>query len=248
LTIPFTDKRFFQGGRIMRTAKIQGLLFCFLLSLLLAAPGNSMDRGDTARKRSTLDSRLSPLERRIGKSESRVGESERTLQRFSIQVEELNAESQDGLDSARKAQQTAEAALAGVQAANERISALDDYEEQKSIAIFFPAGRGELSAEARAALDELASQAKTLRGFFIEVAGLGSSEGSGNTYRGPRQKCEGTVVRYLVENHGIPLRRMMASSGYGALQSAGAAPSRKERQSNCRVEVKILVSRGLTMP
>ncbi len=229
----------------MRTARISGLLFWLLLSLL-AAPGNSMDRGDAARKRPMFDSRLSPLERHIGKSESRVGESERTLQRFTIQVEELNEESQDVLDSARRAQRTAEAALAAVQAANERISALDDYEEQKSIAIFFPAGRGELSAEARAALDEVAGQAKTLRGFFIEVAGFASPEGSGNSYQRPSQKYEAAVVRYLVENHGIPLRRMMASPVHSALPSAGATSRRKERLSNCRVEVRILVSRGLT--
>jgi flagellar motor protein MotB len=56
------------------------------------------------------------------------------------------------------------------------------------------------------------------------------------------------VVRYLVENHNIPLRRIITPFGYGEAKAVADNSSRQGRAENRRVEVKILVNRGLTQP
>jgi outer membrane protein OmpA-like peptidoglycan-associated protein len=56
------------------------------------------------------------------------------------------------------------------------------------------------------------------------------------------------VIRYLVENHNIPLRRIVTPYGYGESNPVAENTSRDGRAQNRRVEVKLLVNKGLTAP
>jgi flagellar motor protein MotB len=56
------------------------------------------------------------------------------------------------------------------------------------------------------------------------------------------------VIRYLVENHRIPLRRIVTPYGYGESNPVAENNSRAGRAQNRRVEVKLLVNKGLTQP
>jgi outer membrane protein OmpA-like peptidoglycan-associated protein len=95
-------------------------------------------------------------------------------------------------------------------------------------------------------LDEIAEQAKTERGFVIEVSGFASADGSEALNRRLSQSRADAVVRYLAENHMIPLRRIITPFGYGESQPVAENTTREGREQNRRVEVKILVNRGLT--
>lgn len=203
----------------------------------------------------TVESRVTPVESRVGVAEKRVGEaetrlaqSEQNAQRLAGQIDELSAVSNAARGGAKAAQETADNAVAGVKTTNERITALDDYEAQKSMMVHFKVGSAALSPEAQAALDEIATQAKTQKGFVIEVGGFASADGSENFNRRLSQRRADAVVRYLAETHNIPLRRIITPFGYGELQPVAENTSREGREQNRRVEVKILVSRGLTMP
>lgn len=203
----------------------------------------------------TVESRVTPVEGRMNQAEARVSEaetrltqSEQNAQRLAGQIEELNVISNAARGGAKAAQETADFAVSGVSATNDRITALDEYEAQKSIMVNFKAGSAVLSAEAKAALDEIAAQAKTQKGFVIEVTGFASSDGSQNFNRQLSRRRAEAVVRYLADDHMIPLRRIIMPYGYGEGQPVADNSTREGRQQNRRVEVKILVSRGLTTP
>jgi len=195
-----------------------------------------------------VDSTVVPVENRLGQAEERVTRTEQNAQRLSGQLDELTQVANLAKGGAAAAQQTAEVAVDGVNRTNDRISSLDDYEVRKSDSVNFRVGSAVLSPEAKAKLDEIATQAKTEKGFVIELRGFASSDGSENSNRLLSQHRAEAVLRYLAENHDIPLRRIVLPFGYGEAMPIADNSTRDGRKQNRRVEVSILVSKGLTNP
>jgi outer membrane protein OmpA-like peptidoglycan-associated protein len=197
-----------------------------------------------------VETRVTPVEGRVGEAETRLTQAEANAQRLSGQLEELSAISNAARGGAKAAQETADAAIAGVEATNRRMetwfSTLDDYEAKRGVTINFKVGKFDLLPEAKLVLDEIATQAKTERAYIIEVMGFASADGNENFNRSLSQKRADSVVRYLAENHMIPLRRIITPFGYGEAQPVADNTTREGREQNRRVEVKILVNKGMT--
>jgi len=185
------------------------------------------------------------IDARVTPAEERLTAAEQNAERISGQIDELMAISNAAKGGAKAAQDTADAAVAGVNATNKRISDLDDYVVQSTATVNFRVGSAVLSPEAKASLDEVANTAMTLKGYTIEVTGFASADGDKRTNKSLSERRAQAVKDYLIENHNVPLRRMSTSYGYGELQAVADNTTREGRQQNRRVEVKLLVSRGI---
>jgi len=164
-------------------------------------------------------------------SDTRVTPVEENQARIAGQIDELYAVAAE----ARKE--------AG--AAHERISALDDYDVQESVAVNFRVNSAVLTPEAKSQLDSLAAKTTSARGFMIEVSGHTDSTGSdAKNFRLSQQRAE-AVVQYLAVNHKIPLRRFITPMGYGKTEAVADNTTAAGRAQNRRVEVKMLLNRGL---
>jgi outer membrane protein OmpA-like peptidoglycan-associated protein/uncharacterized protein YdeI (BOF family) len=192
-----------------------------------------------------VTSNVVPVENRVGAAENRIGQVEQNSQRLSGQLDELAAVSNAARGGAKAAQETADAAVSGVNATNERISALDDYQVQNTTSVLFKVGSAVLLPDGKQKLDQVAQQALQAKGYVLEVSGFASSDGSTEANRRLSQRRADAVIRYLVENHQIPLRRIITPYGYGALNPVADNATREGREQNRRVEVKVLVNRGL---
>lgn len=195
-----------------------------------------------------VESRAAPLEERATTTETKLSEVEQNAQRLSGQMDELAAVANTARGGARAAQETADAAVAGVNATNDRISALDDYEPQTVTAVNFRSGSAVLSTDAKSKLDEIANKAMNSKGYVLEVSGYADSTGSVARNRVLSQRRADAVIRYLVENHSIPLRRIVTPYGYGESNAVADNTTRTGRAENRRVEIKLLVNKGLTQP
>jgi OOP family OmpA-OmpF porin len=171
--------------------------------------------------------------------ESRVAPVEQENQRIAGQVEELN-------EVSKMARSEAEKANVGVAAANERITAIDDYVIEDSAAVYFKVNSAIITPEYRQALDDLARKAMAMKGYVIEITGHADSTGNVERNRALSQQRADAVVRYLQENHDIPLRRIVTPFGYGQMKPVADNNTPEGRRQNRRVEVKVLVSRGMT--
>lgn len=194
---------------------------------------------DDLRSARSLNSRINPVE-------ERVGAAEQNAQRLSGQLDELVAISNAARGGAKAAQDTADAAVSGVNATNSRITELDDYAVQNSATVNFRVGSSVLSTEAKTQLDTVAQSATGLKGFVMEVTGFADATGDTVRNRALSQRRAEAVIQYLVENHGVPLRRILPSYGFGELNSVAENTTKEGRAQNRRVEVKLLVSKGLT--
>lgn len=192
-----------------------------------------------------VESRAAPLEDRASTTETKLSQVEQNAQRLSGQLDELAAVANTAKGGARAAQETADSAVAGVNATNERISALDDYTPQTVLAVNFKTGSAVLSADSKAKLDELATKALNSKGYVLEVSGFTDTTGSVARNRALSQRRADNVIRYLVENHQIPLRRIVTPYGFGETNPVAENNTRTGRAENRRVEVKLLVNKGL---
>jgi OOP family OmpA-OmpF porin len=195
-----------------------------------------------------VESRAAPLEDRATTTERKLSAVEENAQRLSGQLDELSAVANTARGGARAAQETADAAVAGVNLTNERISALDDYEPQSVAAVNFRTGSSILSTDSKTKLDDIATKALNAKGYVLEVSGYADSTGSITRNRMLSQRRADAVIRYLVENHNIPLRRIVTPYGYGETNPIAENTSREGRAENRRVEIKLLVNKGLTQP
>jgi OmpA-OmpF porin, OOP family len=202
---------------------------------------------DSQRVAVSINSQVVPVENRVGQAETRLTDAEQNAQRLSGQVEELSQVANLAKGGAAAAQQTAEQAVEGVNKTNDRITSLDDYEEKNTATINFKVGSAVLTPEGKVALDEVATRAKSEKGYVIEVRGFASSDGSeGLNDRLSERRAE-AVMRYLAQ-HEIPLRRIVLPFGYGEAMPVADNTTREGRKQNRRVEVRIMVNRGLTSP
>ncbi|MEW6362260.1 MAG: OmpA family protein [Acidobacteriota bacterium] len=203
----------------------------------LAATKIRFDKDDF-RVAQSIDSRVTPAEQRLTAQEQNA-------QRIAGQIDELMAISNAARGGAKAAQETADAAVAGVNATNQRITALDDYVVQTTETVNFKVNSAVLSPEAKAKLDQIAAAAMSLKGYVIEVTGFASADGSSAKNKELSRRRAQAVIDYLVETHNIPLRRIGQSYGFGELQAIADNNTREGREQNRRVEIKVLVSRGL---
>ena len=216
-------------------------------------------RKDDAVIAQTMDARVVPVETSLKDTQVRLGETEQNAQRLSGQFRELTAVTDIVRDSAKAAQtsadgamseatnakSTAENAKAGVKTANERITSLDDYDVKDVTTVAFKVGSAVLSEKERKGLDTLAETAKKEKGYLIEVTGYASSDGDEAFNRRLSQKRADTVIQYLAENYSIPMRRFVVPMGYGEKNPIADNATSVGRKENRRVEVRILISKGM---
>ena len=209
---------------------------------------------------SSVETRVDPIENRLTDVETKLVQSEQNAQRLSGQVEEVSAIAKAARSAAKAAQDTGdaaqqaaadaaregvEAAKATANAANERISSLDDYEAKSTTTVLFQLGSALLSNESRARLDEAAAAAKAEKGYMIEVTGYASSEGDPALNERLSQRRADAVIRYLTEDQGVPLRRLVTPFGFGAKKPVADNATLAGRKQNRRVEVRVLINKGI---
>jgi outer membrane protein OmpA-like peptidoglycan-associated protein len=129
---------------------------------------------------------------------------------------------------------------------NKRVSDLDDYKVVGEAAIFFDSGKYSLDDAAKAAIDTVWAYSKGLDNYMIEISGYASSSGTKQLDQKLSADRASAVAHYLVEKHNVPMRRILAPVGYGASHPAADNTDSQGRAINRRVDVKVLVNKGLS--
>ena len=163
--------------------------------------------------------------------------------------------------SANRAQATANAAGADAQAAdagalmdaaaiqmvNQRVSDLDSYKTVAEAVIFFPADGSTLDDAAKADLATLAAYTNGgVEGYMVEIAGYASSTGTKQLNQKLSEDRAASVAKYLRETQNVPMRRILVPAGYGATHPDAANSDPQGRALNRRVDVKVIVNKGLS--
>jgi len=132
-----------------------------------------------------------------------------------------------------------------IQENTERFSQLSDYDVKGEATIRFSVGSSNISAEDQQQLKRLAQAATGFVGYIIEVKGFADTSGSAVMNQKLSEDRAEAVVAYFIQQCNVPVRRIVAPGAMGEYQPAASNESKEGRAQNRRVEVKVLVNKGI---
>ncbi len=191
-------------------------------------------------------------EQQIEANKSAAANAQTTANQGVAAAGQAQASANKAQSSANQAQGTANAAGAGavmdaeaISLVNKRVSDLGDYKTVVEAALFFESDQSSLSADDKKVLDKLASDAMSTQNYMIEIAGYASSTGTKALNQKLSDERAAAVTDYLRNSANVPMRRILAPAGYGATHPAATNTDPEGRDINRRVDVKVLVNKGL---
>jgi outer membrane protein OmpA-like peptidoglycan-associated protein len=191
-------------------------------------------------------------EQQIEANKAAAGKAQSTANQGVTAAGDAQSSADQAQTSANQAGSMAQAAgtvavmnAADVQIVNQRVSDLDDYKTVAEAAIYYATGKYALDDPAKADLDKLVALAQSTDGYMIEIAGYASKTGTKATNQQLSEDRASAVANYLRNQGNIPMRRILAPAGYGATHPDAANTDAQGRELNRRVDVKLIVNKGL---
>jgi len=133
------------------------------------------------------------------------------------------------------------------EAVQRRFSALADYEVKNQAVVYFASGKTTLGEKEKAALSQLAGDARNLSGYIVEVQGFADSTGNLAANQTLSKERAFAVINYLMQEGNIPPRHLVSPGAMGISSPAASNETAQGRSENRRVEVKVLVNKGVAM-
>ena len=127
----------------------------------------------------------------------------------------------------------------------QRFTALSEYDVKGQATVKFPVGSSSISAKDQIQLKELANTATGLKGYIVEVMGYADSTGSAAMNTKLSEDRAKTVVTYLMQQGNVPVRHIVAPGAMGEYGATAPNETKTGRAENRRVEVKVLVNKGI---
>jgi OmpA-OmpF porin, OOP family len=128
---------------------------------------------------------------------------------------------------------------------SKRFSELSEYDTKADISVNFAVGSSTISASDKAALSKLAQDAVNLTGYIIDVKGFASLPGGAAMNQQLSMDRAQAVIAYFVQDCKIRVRHVIAPGAMGTADPAATNETAQGRAENRRVEVKVLVNKGI---
>jgi outer membrane protein OmpA-like peptidoglycan-associated protein len=126
-----------------------------------------------------------------------------------------------------------------------RFTALAEYDVKSQATVKFDVGSTKVSAQDQEELKNLAQTAKGLTGYIIEVMGYADSTGSAAMNTRLSERRAKAVITFLMQQGRVPIRHIVAPGAMGEYGAAAQNETKAGRAENRRVEVKVLVNKGI---
>lgn len=202
-------------------------------------PGLIVDVNGTGGPRGNLVARSISFRERDLRVARQIAAADVELRARERQTAAIAAATRDTIINAK------ERARDSLDAVNMRISRLDVYDLRVRGTVYFAPNSATLTKEGEAILDDLVAKSQRFEGYVIEVTGYTDDVGTAAAQDEISTRRADAVTEYLTVTHSVPLRRIVGPTGFGALRPVATNSTEEGRAENRRVELRVLVSRGL---
>jgi len=127
----------------------------------------------------------------------------------------------------------------------QRFAALTDFDVKGEATVKFKVGSSTISTEDEEQLKQLAQSAAGLKGYIVEVMGYADSTGSAAMNTKLSEDRAKSVITCLVQQGNVPIRHIVAPGAMGEYGAVAPNETKAGRAENRRVEVKVLVNKGI---
>lgn len=127
-----------------------------------------------------------------------------------------------------------------------RFSEMGEVVTKDQYTVLFATGDYSLSKESKEGLAAIAKQALTYsKGWGLSVAGFADSVGTAASNQTLSKQRAQAVVAYLLQDCGVPVGRILAPGAMGETNPVASNESASGRAENRRVDVKLLLNKGV---
>ena len=141
--------------------------------------------------------------------------------------------------------QQIDANISDIEENTKRFTALSEYDVKGEATVNFNTGSSKISAKDQEALKKLAQTATGLTGYIVEV--MGYTDATGNAAMNTKlseDRAKG-VIAFLMQQGNVPIRHIVAPGAMGEYGATATNETSAGRAENRRVEVKVLVNKGI---
>jgi len=246
ITVTLDDDTKVQQPKGLGVRKKQMSAAALIPGLKVSVDGTSQDATHVLAKSITFDkddlqtaemiqAGLNPTEQKVAANQQDIAENKQNIEAN----KQATAANQQSI-AANKASIDANAAEA-----SKRFSELSEYDTKDQLDVRFASGRATISPADQEALKKLAHNAVNLTGYIIQVKGFADSSGNAAMNQKLSMERAQNVIAFLLQNCNVPVRRIIAPGAMGEAAPVASNETAQGRAENRRVEVKVLVNKGV---
>jgi outer membrane protein OmpA-like peptidoglycan-associated protein len=188
----------------------------------------------------TQETELRQTTERTGANAQALEQANQRLQGVDSRVQGVDSRVTDVSALATQAQRDANAAGEAARETDRRFLNRNKLMTLETKSVYFDFGKADVRDEGMTELDDVAKALKTDPNAVLELQGFADSRGSDSyNYRLTRDRVD-AVTRYLVQRHGIELRRIYAVGMGKAPQENGGKADRDTLSKSRRVDIVLL--------
>ena len=163
------------------------------------------------------------------------------IQQVQAKTAEVDQKAQAAGQQADSAQTLATNAVHRVDTLQNTVANLDNYRVVTETSVHFGFDKDNLTKDAKAALDQIATDVPNTKGYLITVEGATDSVGDSEYNYGLSQRRADAVIQYLAAQHSIPAHKIYLI-GLGKDKPVDSNKPREGRAKNRRVDVRLMTN------
>jgi OmpA-OmpF porin, OOP family len=224
-----------------------------LLALTLAATVACSSKNYVRQQTTPLINKTNELDDMTAKNSRDIKDVDQRAQAGIQQVQnkaaEVDQKAQAAGQQADQAQTSANNAVHRVDTLQNAVANLDNYHVVTETAVHFGFNKDNLTKDAKAALDQLATDVPNTKGYIITVEGGTDSTGPSDYNYSLSERRADAVIQYLAAEHNVPAYKIYLI-GLGKDKPVDSNKTREGRAKNRRVDVRLMTNTtgGTTTP
>ena len=163
------------------------------------------------------------------------------IQAINAKTAEVEQKTQVAATNAQQAQQMADAANGRVGVLTNTVANLDNYHAVAETSVKFAFNRDNLTPKAKEALDQLAGQIASTKGYIIALEGGCDSVGPADYNYDLSQRRANSVIQYLATKYNVPAHKIYVI-GLGKDKPVEDNKTKAGRADNRRVDVRLMTN------